>query len=111
MTLQSLATLSIGVVLATSVQASTQPQTQYDDLICSYEWSCTQARRIMWCESSGRTWVINQGNYGLMQINRIHAPEFTVNNDPTEFLNPEFNIQVAFQLYQRRGWQPWQGCL
>lgn len=98
--------------MATSVQATTQPPTQYDDLLCSYfTTNCAAARRIMWCESSGRAWVINQGNYGLMQINRIHAPEFTINNDPNEFLDPEFNIQVAFILYQRRGWQPWSGCL
>lgn len=100
--------LVIGVMTSTGVAA--QPQTPYDDLLCSYPWSCTQARRIMWCESSGRPHVISQGNYGLMQINRIHAAEFTLNNDPNEFLDPIFNIEVAYTLYQRRGWQPWSGC-
>lgn len=91
------------------VQAS-QPATQYDDLVCSYQWSCAQALRIMWCESSGRPWVIDKGNYGLMQINRIHAAEFA-DGDPNKFLNPEFNVEVAHILYQRHGWQPWRACL
>lgn len=94
----------------TTASVAAQPQTQYDDLLCSYGWSCATARRIMWCESSGRPNAYAAGNYGLMQINQIHANEFA-NGDATRFYDPEFNIEVAYQLYQRRGWQPWQGCL
>lgn len=103
--------LVIGVLTSTGV-AALQPATPYDDLLCqTFVNNCAQARRIMWCESSGRPNVIAHGNYGLMQINRIHAAEFTLNNDPNEFLDPNFNIEVAYVLYQRRGWQPWSGCL
>lgn len=103
----------LGIAPASVQAIHAQPSTQYDELLCSYFTGneCTQAKRIMWCESSGRANAYSQNNYGLMQINGIHAREFTSTGDPTEFYDPEFNIQVAYVLYQRRGWQPWSGCL
>lgn len=49
-----------------------------------------------------------QGSYGLMQVACSHHIE-----DPEALYNPEFNVRVAFKIYQdakqRRGngWLPW----
>ena len=84
-------------------------QNDYHDLICSYSWDCAKAIMVARCESTMNPNAYAAGNYGLMQINRIHAPRFA-DGDPTLFYDPAFNIEVAHQLYMERGWQPWGFC-
>lgn len=101
----------IGLLIYMMPAASQQTSdSDYTDLVCSYNWPCQKALQIMFCESSNRAWIIANGNYGLFQINRIHAPRLTVNNDPNEFLDPTINVHAAYTLYTERGWQPWVYC-
>lgn len=62
---------------------------------------------IAQCESGLNPNAINNSNSngstdtGLFQINSIH-------NIPQRYLlNPDINIQVAYQLFQQQGWSPW----
>lgn len=42
-----------------------------------------------------------QGSYGLMQIACVHVL------DPLKLYDPEYNLQIARQVYDNRGWLPW----
>lgn len=94
--------LALGAVSTSPVAAD------YQDLLCQYPWDCARAERIMLCESGGRAWEVNNGNYGLLQINQVHSVR--VNGNLQALLDPETNIAIAYQLYQESGWQPWRIC-
>lgn len=47
---------------------------------------------------SGDCW----GSYGLFQIACIHSEN--------PLYDPEENIDMAYKLYQERGWEPWGVC-
>lgn len=104
----------INVIAALAISVAAQPQPQHPapewlvDLVCDptrYTWPCTQALNISFCESSYDPTKSNAGNYGLFAINRIHY-----HGPLSDLYNPELNVQMAHDLYQRRGWQPWQYC-
>jgi soluble lytic murein transglycosylase-like protein len=89
--------------------ASLQEPQAYEDLLCGYaDWDCAKAYRVMLCESSGNPRAYAAGNYGLMQVNGIHAHR--VGGNPAAFYDPATNIEIAHQLWQERGWQPWGYC-
>lgn len=83
------------------------PQT-LEQLICSYPWNCTMAMRVARCESTMNPRAYAAGNYGLFQVNGIHASQYQVSVD--QLYDPVTNVRIAYDLYQRRGWQPWQYC-
>ena len=88
---------------------SLQEPRAYEDVLCGYpDWDCAKAYRVMLCESSGNPYAYAAGNYGLLQINAVHARR--VGGDPTAFYDPAVNIEIAHQLWQERGWQPWGYC-
>lgn len=61
----------------------------------------------MMAESGGNPKAYNpewhngcQGSIGLFQLACLHA-------SGRDLLDPAVNVQVAYDLYKREGWQPW----
>lgn len=81
--------------------------THYEELICSYDWDCSKAMRVMFCESRGDPNAYSAGNIGLFQINAIHRGR--VGGEERELYDPTTNVRVAWEIYREQGWQPW-GC-
>lgn len=44
-------------------------------------------------------------DYGLFQLNEVQAHR--VGGDVNKLLDPETNVQVAYQMYKEQGWKPW----
>jgi hypothetical protein len=65
-------------------------------LVNQYSWNKQQAFNIIWCESRGNPNAKNPRSTatGLFQI--LNGP-----------FDPEANVRLAFQMYSKRGWQPW----
>jgi len=73
--------------------------------IKGYDWDTQKAEAIVWCESSGNPLAYNPaGHVGLFQVSLIHRWTYD------ELIQPEINVAAAYELYQRRGWQPWPSC-
>jgi hypothetical protein len=90
------------------VPAITLPSDQILTLVCSYAWPCDQALKVMWCESGGRPGAVGRDvNYGLFQLNQVHARRIA--DFWNGWMDPAKNVQWAFEIWSRRGWQPW-GC-
>lgn len=64
--------------------------------------------RVMLCESSGNPDAYKADNFGLLQINAVHAP--LVGGDPSAFYDPEINVRIAHQLWLASGMRPWVYC-
>lgn len=92
----------------------TAAESIYDDLVCSYSWDCGRALRVMFCESTNNPRAYAAGNYGLMQINAIHASR--AGGSLEALYDPETNIDIAHQLYLAAraqggtGFEPWAYC-
>ncbi len=61
-----------------------------------------------WCiigrESTWRPWVVSPtGDYGLFQLNRIHAASY----DWGRILEIDFNVAAAHDLWTTNDWRPW----
>lgn len=94
-----------GVALVCAV-ASARAESPYDDLVCSYSWPCSQALRVMACESTNNPAAYNAGQYGLFQVNYpYHASR--VGGDPNVLFDPEINVAVAHAIWREQGWRPW----
>lgn len=87
---------------------SGDPVERWRPLVCSYSWPCGQAMAVMRCESTGDEHAYAAGNWGLYQINAVHAGR--VGGDPHAFWNPETNVRIAHQLWRESGWAPWVYC-
>jgi len=60
----------------------------------------------MGCESTGDPSAYNMGNYGLFQINSVHA--WRVDGNLETLFNPEVNVRVAYEIYlDNGGWGSW----
>jgi hypothetical protein len=89
------------------------PTDGFEAMICSKPWPCAEAIAVASCESGldrhGRldgNWATNGNNYGLFQINGVHAdkwPDFY-----QDWMNPEKNIEWAFEIWSKSGWAPWE---
>lgn len=86
---------------------------QYKHLLEQYDWNVELALEVCENESGGKREAYNgeyhddadcYGSVGLFQIACVHG--FT----KEEMFVPEANIEYAYTLYQRRGWQPWGVC-
>lgn len=68
-----------------------------------------EALKIMDCESGGNRYAVNwqdaeitgMPSLGLFQLNRVYDERY---------FDPLFNISEAYELYLRRGWNPWYNC-
>jgi len=75
-------------------------------LVCRQAWPCGEALAVMACESSGDPNAYNAGNYGLMQINQVHAAR--VGGNLEALYDPETNLAVAYAIWlDHGGWGPW----
>ena len=80
------------------------------DLISRYDWNFDEAYAIMTGESKGNPNAINKndyhktgncwGSYGLFQLACFRGT-------PEELLDPETNVRMAYELWQKEGWKPW----
>lgn len=62
---------------------------------CLWREAASTAFRVVHCESGGRPDAHNSSDHnGLFQIH--HGP-----------YDPEANTRLAYSMYRRRGWQPW----
>ncbi len=92
--------------------ATPAPADGLEGIICSKPWPCGEAIAVASCESgldrNGRldgNWATNGNNYGLFQIDGIHAdlwPDFY-----TSWMDPVKNTEWAFELWSVSGWAPW----
>lgn len=75
---------------------------RWRDLVSQYPWPVDAMLAIMNCESHGNPDAVGGPNndglydYGLFQLH----------GDP-KGLDPYYNVAVAYQKYQARGFQPW----
>lgn len=77
----------------------------------------SNAINVMFQESSGNPSAINinsngSKDYGLYQINDIHAPRIkkTFGYSMEDLLDPVKNLEVASWLFKEQGWTPWVGA-
>ena len=47
----------------------------------------------------------NGNHYGIFQISYVHAPNFPGFYE--NWMDPVFNIEVAFAIWSEQGWNPW----
>jgi soluble lytic murein transglycosylase-like protein len=89
------------------------PETPQDcSAVNGYEWDTKTAYAICMAESRGNHLANNAGtnrdnstDYGLMQINSIHAD--MVGGDLEKLYDPRTNLDIAYRLYKAKGFQPW----
>jgi hypothetical protein len=69
-----------------------------------------QARRVAVCESTLNPSARSGPNYGLFQINRVHADDFVAVTGVSfddGWSDPNLNAQYAAHLHAEQGWGPW----
>ena len=109
--------MAVALTTTDPAPAITPPETPAQPQDCNavraYDWDTRTAYAICMAESGGVAHKDNAGlngddsvDYGLMQINSIHAD--MVNGDLEALRNPEVNIKIAYSL-SRGGtdWTPW----
>ena len=99
-------------VAVLAAAATPVPPDGFEGIICSKPWPCGEAIAVASCESgtdrNGRldgNWATNGNNYGLFQINGIHAdlwPDFY-----TAWMDPVKNTEWAYEIWSASGWRPW----
>ncbi len=99
-------------VAVLAAAATPVPPDGLEGIICSKPWPCDEAIAVASCESgtdrNGRldgNWATNGNNFGLFQINGIHAdrwPDFY-----TSWMDPVKNIEWAYEIWSVSGWRPW----
>lgn len=81
------------------------------ELVKKYDWDTTIAKAVCLAESGnnpnavgdlGVVGGINAQSYGLMQIRALLGRP-----NAEQLLDPEFNMQYAYDLWSRQGWKPW----
>lgn len=92
-------------------QAAT-PSTAQDAINQAFGPIADQATRVAQCESGLDPSAVSPGggNYGLFQINTVHAGQFpSVTGQPwSDVLDPYANARYAVWLYNASGgWGPW----
>jgi hypothetical protein len=78
------------------------------ELVNKYQWDTDVAYAVCMAESGGNPSASNwsdqhngcAGSHGLMQIACVHTSGLPEHN-------PEKNMEKAFEIYSRSGWQPW----
>jgi soluble lytic murein transglycosylase-like protein len=88
------------------LQAARSPAQQWEPLVARYPWPVAEALSVLRCESEGDAAAYRDGNYGLFQINAIHA--WRVGGDLSALFDPATNVRVAFEVWRdNAGWGPW----
>ena len=94
-----------------SSQAATPSATQ-DAIAQAFGPIADQATRVAQCESGLNPAAVSPGggNYGLFQINQVHAGQFpsVTGQSWSDVLDPYANARYAAWLYNAAGgWGPW----
>ncbi len=71
----------------------------WDGLLALYPWPQREAFATMYCESKGNPYADNPSSSAESLFQVINGPE-----------DPEQNVAVAYNMFSRRGWQPWETC-
>ena len=84
-------------------------------MICAKSWDCNTALAVAKAESGMRCDAIGDGHiafikneieygksYGVFQIRYLVGRP-----DPSLLLDCAFNIDLAFQMWQKQSWRPW----
>jgi hypothetical protein len=84
---------------------------EYRHLIEKYDWNINTMLFILECESSGNPLAVGDRNtphhsYGLLQIRNL--PERNLNIE--DLFDPEYNVNYAYQLWQKQGYRAWYNC-
>lgn len=86
-------------------------QVNIEKVIESYDWPVEEARQIAMCESNLNPLAHNpedhkgcSGSIGVFQVACVHG------HSRQDLEDPRYNIQVAYELWQREGWTPWRNC-
>jgi len=78
-----------------------------------YDWPVDTAMRVCAAESGGNADITNpephpdascHGSHGLFQVACVHG------HSTDKLYIPEYNIKVAYDLWQSSGWWPWGVC-
>ena len=79
-----------------------------EDIICEPDWPCEEALLVSWCESRHESVISATNDYGLFQINSIHA--YRVGGVVERLLDIRTNVRVAYEIYLERGrsWFDWR---
>lgn len=81
------------------------------ELVNKYDWDKQIAKAVCLAESNGNEKAIGDlsviggiyaPSYGLMQIRALVGRP-----SAEQLLDPEFNMQYAYDLWSRQGWKPW----
>ena len=81
------------------------------ELVNKYDWNTTIAKAVCLAESRGDSQAVGDlrviggiyaPSYGLMQIRALEGRP-----NAEKLLDPEFNMQYAYELWSRQGWSPW----
>jgi len=79
---------------------------RWEWLVSRYRWPVAEALSVLSCESRGDPAAYRSGNYGLFQINSIHA--WRVGGRVASLFEPETNVRVAYDVWRdNAGWGPW----
>ena len=88
------------------------PTDGFEATVCALPWPCEEAIAVAACESgrglNGRldgNWATNGSNYGLFQINAIHAWRWADFHEA--WMDPVKNSQWAYEIWASSGWGPW----
>ena len=96
--------------------ASINPVNNIESMICEvFGQDCEMALKIAQCESGVREEAVGDHaiaymqdgieygkSYGIFQIRHLPGRP-----DPSQLLDAKFNINYAWNLYQRSSWNPW----
>ena len=76
---------------------------RWREVVCSYDWDCEWALRVIRCESNGNPDSVNPaGPYvGLFQIHASYGGNLH---------DPYYNIAAAYDIWSARGTGPWPNC-
>lgn len=69
-----------------------------------------KAVQVATCESDLNPAAVSPGggNFGLFQINKVHAPELAkMGYSWSQITNPTVNAKLARQIYDESGWKAW----
>jgi hypothetical protein len=88
------------------LQAASAGPARWEWLVSRYRWPVAEALSVLSCESRGDPAAYRAGNYGLFQINSIHA--WRVGGKLASLFEPETNVRVAYDIWRdNAGWGPW----
>ena len=84
-------------------------QCPYEDLIYKYFGDNGRVATAVFMAESGcnATSISHTNDYGVAQINQVHFQKIPSVKKVEWLMNPENNIKLAYEIYQKQGFKPW----